>query len=317
MIEDFYFLIIALSVLLSWFIIIQYSSKRYEIFVKSFLDASNNISIITSAKKVININKKGLSFFGSESVSAFNASHFSVASLFIEEYGCEGKHSNGKNWLQKIENSNDDTLKVKILSQENKEYYYFHIKVTKIPNSNQYLLLFHNITRIEGEKNRIKKLAEHDALTGIYNRVKLNALFSDFIYEANRYPQKEFSIIFFDIDHFKKINDTYGHNVGDEVLKELTYAVSKLLRKEDVFVRWGGEEFIIVLQMTTLKEALFLAGRLRKSIEDRSFLHVTNVTCSFGVTEFRNGDTQMILLERVDEALYEAKENGRNQVVKK
>ena len=317
MIQNSYLLIIVISVIFSWFIIIQYFSRRHKLFVKSFLDSSNNISIITNSKKVTNINKKGLSFFGSESVATFNASYFSVASLFLEEEGCLGKHSNGKNWLQKIENSNDDNLKVKLLNQENKEHYYFHIKVTKISKSNQYLLLFHNITRIEGEKNRIIKLAEHDALTGIYNRVKLNALFPDFIYMANRYPQQEFSIILFDIDHFKRINDTYGHNVGDSVLVELTYAISKLLRKEDIFVRWGGEEFVVVLHMTKLKEALLLAGRLRKALEERSFLHVERVTCSFGVTAFRDGDTQIILLERVDEALYEAKENGRNQVVKK
>jgi diguanylate cyclase (GGDEF)-like protein len=311
-----YILISTAVVLLLWIATVRYYSKRYKIFIKSFLDSTDNISIIANSRKIININKKGLSFFGSSSVPDFNASYFSVGSLFIEEEGCLGKHSLGKNWIQKIENNRDDNIKVKLLNQEDKEYYYFHIKVTKISYSNEYLLLFHNITKIVGEKNKIVRIAERDALTGIYNRVKLNSLFPDFIYNANRYD-KDFSVILFDIDHFKRINDTYGHNVGDSVLIELTHTVKNLLRDNDIFVRWGGEEFIIVLQIASLADASKLASRLRENLEDHPFLHVGKVTCSFGVTEFKDGDTQMILLERVDEALYEAKDNGRNRVVSK
>jgi len=309
------YLLISISIVMfSWIVIVKYYLKRYKIFLNSFLDSTDNISIIANSQKIVNINKKGLSFFGSSSVPHFNASYFSVGSLFIEEEGCLGKHSLGKNWLQKIENNRDDNIKVKLLNQEDKEYYYFHIKVTKISYSNEYLLLFHNITKIVGEKNKIVKIAEHDALTGIYNRVKLNTLFPDFIYSANRYD-KDFSVILFDIDHFKRINDTYGHNVGDSVLVELTHTAKNLLRDSDIFVRWGGEEFIIVLQITSLDDAFKLASRLRENLEEHPFLNVGRVTCSFGVTEFRDGDTQMILLERADEALYKAKSNGRNQVV--
>jgi len=311
-----YLIVSAFSIFILWVITVKYYAKRHNIFVTSFLDSMDNISIITNSKKIININKKGLSFFGSSTIADFNASYFSVGSLFIEEEGCLGKHSLGKNWLKKIENNKDDNIKVKLLNQEDKEYYYFHIKVSKIAFSTEYLLLFHNITKIVGETNKVIKLAEHDALTGIYNRVKLNTLFPDFIYNANRYD-KDFSVILFDIDHFKRINDTYGHNVGDSVLIELTYMIKNLLRDNDIFVRWGGEEFVVVLQVASLLDASKLASRLRKNLEEHPFLHVGKVTCSFGVTEFRDGDTQMLLLERADEALYEAKDNGRNQVVSK
>jgi len=311
-----YFIVSSFIIFIFSILIMRYFSKRYNIFVNSFLDSMDNISIITNSKKVVNINKKGLSFFGSSNISDFNTSYFSVASLFIEEEGCLGKHSLGKNWLQKIANNKDDSIRVKLLNQEDKAFYYFHIKVSKIASSAEYLLLFHNITKIVGETKKVIQLAEHDALTGIYNRVKLNTLFPDFIYNANRYD-KDFAIILFDIDHFKNINDTYGHNVGDSVLIELTHMVKNLLRDNDIFVRWGGEEFIVVSQISSLLDASNLASRLRKEIEKRSFLHVGTVTCSFGVTEFRDGDTYMILLERADEALYEAKNNGRNQVVTK
>ena len=314
---NYYLVVSILLILLFWIIIIQYYSKQHKQFVSSFLDSTDNISIIVNSKMILNINQKGLSFFGSKSVIEFNASYFSVASLFIEEEGCLGKHSLGKNWLEKIENKKDDNIKVKLLNQENKEHYYFHIKVSKIAGTNQYLLLFHNITKIEGEKNKIIKLAEHDALTGIYNRVKLNSIFPDLFYISNRYHEKQFSIILFDIDHFKRINDTYGHNVGDSVLIELTYTIKNLLREDDIFVRWGGEEFVVILQNTKLTEAKKLSSRLRLSIAEHPFIHVGRVTCSFGVTEIRDGDTQILILERVDQALYEAKESGRNQVVSK
>ena len=271
-----------------------------------------------TSTKMVEINKKGLTFFGTDSVEIFNATYHCVGTLFVEEEGCLGKHSHGKNWLKKIANSRDETIKVKLLNRENQEYYYFHIKVTKISGTNEYLVLFHNITKIEGEKKKIIKLAEHDALTGIYNRVKLNALFPQFIFAANKFSQKKFSIILFDIDHFKAINDTYGHNVGDSVLIELTYTVKKILREEDIFVRWGGEEFVVLLKTpSSIEDAYRLASRLRAHIEDHPFLHVGQVTCSFGVTQFKAGDTQIILLERVDEALYDAKEGGRNQVMAK
>lgn len=261
------------------------------------------------------MNKKGLSFFGFSSISDFNSSPVSLASFFIEEEGCFGKHTDGQKWLDKLATSKKkETIKIKLFNQEDKEYSYFHLKVSKIDFSREYLLLFHNITEMEGEKKRIVRRAERDALTGIYNRVKLNELFPTLFYNANRYDQN-FSIILFDIDHFKRINDTYGHNIGDSVLVELTHTVKNLLREEDIFVRWGGEEFIIILPIVSLPNAFTLASRLRKNIEEHPFLHVGEVTCSFGVTNFTAGDTQMILFERVDEALYAAKSDGRNRVV--
>ena len=166
------------------------------------------------------------------------------------------------------------------------------------------------------EKQAIKKLAEYDPLTKIYNRVKINDVFIDVFYDATRY-NNEFSVILLDIDFFKSINDTYGHNVGDKVLVELARLINMKLRENDTFARWGGEEFLIISEKTTVKTVQQLAARLRLEIERFSFDTVQHITCSFGVTQFKAGDTQQRLLERVDIALYEAKENGRNQVVVK
>ena len=114
-----------------------------------------------------------------------------------------------------------------------------------------------------------------------------------------------------DIDHFKKVNDTYGHEFGDYVLKEFANVVKQNIRNSDIFARIGGEEFILILPHTSYESALKVAEKLRKAIEKHDFKG-KKITASFGVSEFE-GDLQMAI-EIADEALYEAKRNGRNQV---
>jgi diguanylate cyclase (GGDEF)-like protein len=146
-------------------------------------------------------------------------------------------------------------------------------------------------------------------------------MFPLYIERALSYNEK-LSIILFDIDHFKSINDTYGHNIGDRVLIELTSVVKSVLRdleirKSTVFSRWGGEEFVILVQYKEAKEAVKIANSIRKEIENYTFDTVKNVTCSFGVTQFNPKDKEIEIFHRVDEALYEAKEGGRNRVIMK
>ena len=183
-------------------------------------------------------------------------------------------------------------------------------------DSKEYLLTFNDITKLERDKNNIQKLAELDPLTQIYNRVKLNEMFSSIFFNAKKY-NTIVTMILFDIDHFKQINDNYGHNVGDKVLKELSSLVRGLLRDDDIFARWGGEEFVVVLEGISLQEMTKLASRLREEIDKFPFDVVEHITCSFGVTQFNQSDTESLFFERVDEALYEAKESGRNRVVTK
>ena len=140
------------------------------------------------------------------------------------------------------------------------------------------------------------------------------------IYEKSDEETKnilEFSIIFFDLDFFKNVNDKYGHLVGDEVLEKVTEIVSKANRSADIFARYGGEEFIIMTPETDISGALIHAERLRNDIENYDFDTVGNITSSFGVAEFdpENDDVER-LLERADKALYIAKEYGRNRVEK-
>ncbi|MEA1913891.1 MAG: GGDEF domain-containing protein, partial [Campylobacterota bacterium] len=115
-------------------------------------------------------------------------------------------------------------------------------------------------------------------------------------------------------DHFKKFNDTYGHDIGDKILMQLTEMLALKVRNRDIFARWGGEEFVILLPVTKLEEAQKVAEHLRQAIEEHLFYNNLRVTCSFGVAQVEQNDTEQTALKRADEALYVAKQNGRNRV---
>jgi diguanylate cyclase (GGDEF)-like protein len=154
-------------------------------------------------------------------------------------------------------------------------------------------------------------LALTDQLTGVSNRRKLYMDLHHEIESARRYDHP-LSVILFDLDHFKKINDSHGHDRGDEVLREVVKEISPLLRKIDHFGRWGGEEFILIAPETTLDRASNLAERLRHAIANIS--PENEITASFGTAEHTPDDTPESFIKRADEALYTAKAAGRNRV---
>ncbi len=162
-------------------------------------------------------------------------------------------------------------------------------------------------------EKELEKLATIDKLTSIYNRYKTDLSLHSQIEISKRY-KRPLSLIFFDIDFFKKVNDSYGHKAGDMVLSKLCEIVSRSVRKSDIFGRWGGEEFLIILPETTEDEAISLAEKLRQKIEKYTFDKVKNITCSFGVTNYKNGDNSETIMMRVDKQLYKAKQNGRNRI---
>ncbi len=160
---------------------------------------------------------------------------------------------------------------------------------------------------------KLHALAHKDPLTGTQNRLAFMKAIEEEIERAKRY-KTPLSIIMFDIDFFKKINDTYGHGIGDEVLKKLAETIEKNLRKTDKLFRIGGEEFIIILPNTNIENAKIVAEKLRKAICKTDFGKPGRITISLGVTSFTKEDNEDSFLDRVDKALYMAKNNGRNRV---
>jgi len=201
------------------------------------------------------------------------------------------------------------------------ETYWVNTIIQPMLNANNdlegYIAIRHNITR----EKMIEERANFDALTGIYNRRKIDLEIHMQIKNFLRY-KTAFSLVMFDVDHFKHFNDKYGHQMGDEVLKCICNTVKPMIREGDIFSRWGGEEFIILLPNATINEGRLTAEKIRREIEAKSsaFLFENfgiheKLSCSFGVSEVKIEDSTDALIGRVDRALYQAKSAGRNCTV--
>ena len=166
---------------------------------------------------------------------------------------------------------------------------------------------------LEHVNKSLEELATTDPLTEAYNRRKMNDLIMGEITRRKRYGRQA-TVIMFDLDDFKLINDQYGHDMGDVVIKAVVGSVKEMVRNTDYLGRWGGEEFLILNTETSQPEACMVAERLRKCIEERHNNDRMRVTISVGVTEIRPDDSMETLMKRADRALYHAKLSGKNRV---
>lgn len=163
-------------------------------------------------------------------------------------------------------------------------------------------------------EKKLEYVAQTDALTGLYNRLR----FDDIVQREIAFGRRQdipLSIIYMDIDFFKKVNDTYGHDIGDMILKGVSLIIRDVLRVSDYPFRWGGEEFIILCPSTTLQEIKVLAERLRERIAENDFSIHKHVTVSIGITQYHESEAVDEMIKRADQALYHAKESGRNRVI--
>jgi len=172
----------------------------------------------------------------------------------------------------------------------------------------------HDITEKKILEKKLEKLATTDGLTGIYNRVKFEEILEEKLRDFSLNGSK-FCLFLFDIDNFKKINDSYGHHRGDHVLKEVVNVVRRSLRNDSLFARWGGEEFIILFPNTDLKSCFHVVDGIRKMISRHVFDVVGRITISGGITEVLEGDDSVSIVRRADNLLYKAKGSGKNIVM--
>jgi len=205
-----------------------------------------------------------------------------------------------------------------INKKKNGDIYHEDMTITPILDKNKEITNFvatsQDITRRIKMQKELEYLATTDSLTGLYNRHQTHKELSTKIDKFHRYNDS-FSLLMIDIDYFKRVNDNFGHDVGDYVLHELSSIITKQIRKNDHFSRWGGEEFLIILPKISQKEAHDVADKIRLLVEQHLFKSTISLTLSIGVVTMKNNDTKESLLKRVDNALYKAKNNGRNNVV--
>ncbi|MFA5164917.1 MAG: diguanylate cyclase [Candidatus Omnitrophota bacterium] len=176
----------------------------------------------------------------------------------------------------------------------------------------------YNFVRVSVERSHFRKMSITDGLTDLFNIKFFKTLLESEIAIAQRDLTKKFSVLMIDIDHFKQVNDTYGHQIGDLVLKEIADVLRGSVRSSDVVARYGGEEIIVLLRGDSFKDAANVAEKIRKACENHAFsdLHdkTFNVTISVGYSGFKEGDSVDMIIRRADEALYNSKTGGRNRV---
>jgi len=275
--------------------------------IQEIANFQNNMLIVyNKSDKMIFTNQMFLKFFHVTDIEDFLSKYDSDCDIITN---CQ---SNGE-WTDKFLSYDDDKRVISLRDKSDDIEKMFIVNIKKIESSEHKICTFTEVTKIAKKKDEFEKKAFKDELTQIFNRAKFNMRLADEII-YHQLEQNELSILFFDIDHFKMFNDTYGHQMGDEILFSLASLINNSCRKTDLFARWGGEEFIVLLPNVDLVSAMRIAEAKRVLIENHTFKDGLKVTCSFGVTTIAEGDDQESFLKRVDDALYIAKENGRNRI---
>lgn len=280
-----------------------------ERYINMVLDSQKNIVVVTDGKELIFANQAFYDYFGYSTLEKFRQDHACICDFFepgeSDEY-LQAK-TDGLIWTEYLTQYNTQENKVKMTVNGKCSIFTVHGQKMEYDNEIRHVVVFTDITRLN-------QLATHDVLTQVANRFKFDQVLDYSIALSERYG-RALSMMIVDIDHFKSVNDTYGHLTGDEVLKTLAQLLSDGIRKSDVVARWGGEEFSILLPDTDLTSAAKLAESLRVKVAQHTFPTIGHITCSIGVARWNDGENSDQFLKRVDDKLYQAKENGRNLVV--
>ncbi|MGR2740141.1 diguanylate cyclase [Billgrantia sp. Q4P2] len=272
------------------------------------LDASPDIVTIADAeRRVVYLNKAGRELLGAlpEALSdALAAAHPLWARRLIQEQGIPYAIEHGHWYAETAVLGRGGEIPVSQLIVTRRDE---NGEIESIAT------IMRDISQAKRYQTELEYHAGHDPLTGAVNRNRFIDLLERERQEARR-DGRSVSMVMFDIDHFKRINDTFGHSVGDMVLRKLVRTCSALLREVDVLARWGGEEFMLLLPGTPLAGAVTLTERLRRAVGEEDFAPAASLTSSFSVAELEPDEPDTLCYKRLDEALYRAKAGGRNRV---
>ena len=283
--------------------------------LERFVDLQRSIVILTDGYLFQFANRSFFDFFGYEDLESFKEDYNCICELFMKEEGffsLDNVKSADKNWIESLLNLSERRRIVSMMDNTNTPHA-FAVAINTYDDEH-YVIDFSDISDTMLEKLQLEKQVNHDQLTDTFNRV----FFETSIHKIIRIHKNKkllTSIIFFDIDHFKDINDTYGHEVGDKVLIELTTLVKGMIRSSDYLVRWGGEEFIIISSTVDITDSVSMAENIRKAIEKIKVNETVSLTCSFGIALHKRDEKIKTTIARADEKLYEAKNSGRNKVI--
>ncbi|MBF0428459.1 MAG: diguanylate cyclase [Magnetococcales bacterium] len=286
-------------------------------YVRFILDIQPNLLLVVDNGQLEYINQAFLNFLGFESLEAFLNSEVQLENLILTRDGTplSVQGDPDGSWLMSLLATAGEHRVVYLRATDKKQVQAIPFAVTfnSLPELKKHLFSFSDITHLEQEKLQLEEQAFTDSLTGTCNRARLQGVLNTELRRAHRH-EMPLSIIMCDIDHFKRVNDVYGHQAGDDVLRQVATLMAANIRAEDILARWGGEEFMIVSPLNDLENMRLVAEKLRSIIASTPFPAVGQLTCSFGVAQRKPDDTIRDLTERADKALYAAKTGGRNRV---
>jgi len=277
------------------------------LYIQSILDAQDDLVLISDGENALYSNQKLLEFFGVGTLEQFLEGGSCICSRFIADEKCfyQKNIPSQEMWI-------DAMMKLSLLKRIiamnalNGETHYFSVNA-KAFHSDHYIITLHDITISVLKEQLLSTKAYHDPLTGAYNR--------QYFYE---YLSKDLTlrgVIMVDLDNFKSVNDTYGHDKGDEVLKKTIRSIMNSLRSDDYVVRWGGEEIVVFLQAHTKNQLILVAENIRHAIELNVIEGIGTITASLGVAMKHPNESLENAITFADEALYRAKRSGKNRVV--
>ncbi len=282
-------------------------------YLNTILDMQPGMILLVVDEKIVFANHAFLDFFGISGHITTDEPR-NLSSLF-------GYDSHAPENVHQLERCIRSIVEEVALDNEipffniDRDKHIFHFSHTVIEQEEgTHLLVFNDISTYKEEQGKLYTLATTDPLTGLANRLRFNEEILQAIRHYQRYEDDTYLIIL-DIDNFKKINDTYGHDVGDVAIKSIAQMLNSYTRSSDVCARWGGEEFAIILYNTTEEQAQIVADLLRSRIAEEKHEKIGHLTCSFGMTKIGKGDRVDSLFKRADTALYMAKKEGKNRVI--
>jgi diguanylate cyclase (GGDEF)-like protein len=269
--------------------LLQYSNESILInnTLKKILNRQNALLFVTERDEITYTNEQFMDYFGIKRMRDMRRRNLELYKYLDPSISSYDELFEKVNSKEEYITINNDTFILQASEIEATHKLFTLTKVTKLSQKIQF-----------------------DSLTGAYKKSYFNQHLEKLITD-----QEEGVVVVLDLDNFKQVNDTYGHQIGDEVLKEFVTVIQDNIRSDDVFARWGGEEFLLLLKHTEIENALKKVEDLRSVLNGHTFKHVGHLTSSFGVALLDVKDDLHSVLQRADKALYEAKESGKNRVV--